>query len=252
MLRMKKVLNLLATCMLLVLVACQNEPTEKLPAEKSSNTVNQPVDNKLADVDIKINDTHFDKSLNDAAALITVDDSGKVTFRAGAKKDFFSDPDGKLSNNSAPILLSSVDNTRPFTLTAKVTPEFTPNGTYNAGVLYIYSSNQLYQKFCFEQDESGDHRVVSVRTIGTSDDNNHDVIPQKYVYMKISSDTKTVGSYYSLDNKKWKLARLYKNEYPANIYLGISTQCPVDTGTVSYFNELRIEPKSVKDFRLGI
>jgi regulation of enolase protein 1 (concanavalin A-like superfamily) len=249
---MKKILTPLPVGALLLLLACQSQETAPQPVETSIAEVKTTVDTALTTVDIKMGNTRFDKSLNDAASLISVDSSGQVTFRVGAKKDFFSDPDGKLSNNSAPILLSSVDNTKPFTLTARVTPQFTPNGMYNAGVLYIYSSNDLYQKFCFEQDESRDHRVVSVRTVGTSDDNNHDLVQQKYVFMKISSDTKTVGSYYSLDNKKWKLARLYKNEYPSNIFLGISAQCPVDTGTVSYFNDVNIELKSVKDFRLGI
>jgi len=238
--------------MYLLLAACQNQEATNAPAQLDSAITRHRVDSTLTDVDIRIGNARFDKSLNNAAELIEVDSSGQVLFRVGAKKDFFSDPDGKLSNNSAPILLSSIDNTKPFTLTAKVTPLFTTNGTYNAGVLYIYSNRDLYQKFCFEQDESGDHRVVSVRTVGTSDDNNHDLIQQKYVYMKLSSDTKTVGSYYSLDNKKWKLARLYKNEYPSKIFLGISAQCPVDTGTVSYFNEVNIETKSVKDFRLGM
>ncbi|WP_114790924.1 DUF1349 domain-containing protein [Niabella yanshanensis] len=249
---MKKILNPLPVSVLLLLLACQNQEAAKQPVETPGVEVKTPVNTALNNVDVKIGNTRFDKSLNGAADLINVDSSGQVVFRVGAKKDFFSDPDGKLSNNSAPILLSSVDNTKPFTLTAKVTPRFSPNGMYNAGVLYIYSSNDLYQKFCFEQDESGDHRVVSVRTVGTSDDNNHDLVQQEYVYMKISSDTKTVGSYYSLDNKKWKLARLYKNEYPSNIFLGISAQCPVDTGTVSYFNDVNIEATSVKDFRLGI
>lgn len=249
---MKKIWNFLPVSAWLLLLACQSQETARLPVETPAVATKNSVGTALADVDLKAGSTRFDKSLNNAAGLIEVDSSGQVLFRVGAKKDFFSDPDGKLSNNSAPILLSSVDNTKPFTLTAKVTPQFTANGMYNAGVLYIYSNNDLYQKFCFEQDENGDHRIVSVRTVGTSDDNNHDLVRQKYVYMKISSDTKTVGSYYSLDNKKWKLARLYKNDYPAQLYLGISAQCPVDTGTLSYFNDVRIEPKSVKDFRLGI
>ncbi|MCH5718507.1 DUF1349 domain-containing protein [Niabella hibiscisoli] len=204
---MKKILSPLPVSALLLLLACNNQERNTQSVETPTGEIVTAVDSTLADADIRIGNARFDKSLNNAAELIKVDSSGEVLFRVGAKKDFFSDPDGKLSNNSAPILLSSVDNTKPFTLTAKVTPQFTANGTYNAGVLYIYSSKDLYQKFCFEQDESGDHRVVSVRTVGTSDDNNHDLIPQKYVYMKLSSDTKTVGSYYSLDNKNgsWRV-----------------------------------------------
>ncbi|KOS06982.1 hypothetical protein AM493_13775 [Flavobacterium akiainvivens] len=201
---------------------------------------------------ITISGINFTKSVNGADSLVTADANGKVTFKVGAKKDYFNDPDGKLSNNTAPILLTEVDNTKPFTLTAKVTPGFTEKGLYNAGVLYMYVNDDLYQKFCFEQDERGKHRVVTVRTIGTSDDNNHDVVNQPWVYMKISSDGKTVGSYYSLDNKEWQMARLYKNEYPEKLWLGLSSQCPVDEGTTSYFEAVSLKQESIKDFRTGL
>ena len=71
-----------------------------------------------------------------------------------------------------------------------------------------------------EMDERQKTRMVSVRTIGTSDDNNHDVIEARSVHMRISSDTKTVGFYYSLDKKSWQLIRLFKNDYPASIWVG--------------------------------
>jgi regulation of enolase protein 1 (concanavalin A-like superfamily) len=202
--------------------------------------------------DIKLSSIHFTKAVNGADTLIKTEANEKVIFKAGEKSDYFSDPDGKLSNTTAPMLLSEVDNTKPFTLTAKVTPEFTEKGLYNAGVLYLYVNDSFYQKFCFEQDERGNHRVVTVRTMGTSDDNNHDIVKQPFVYMKISSDTKTVASYYSLDKKNWQMVRLYKNNYPKKIWMGISTQCPVDKGTQSIFEEINLEEKSVSDFRLGI
>ncbi|MFC4478511.1 DUF1349 domain-containing protein [Flavobacterium chungangensis] len=201
---------------------------------------------------IKLSSIHFTKAVNGADTLIKTEANEKVIFKAGEKSDYFSDPDGKLSNTTAPMLLSEVDNTKPFTLTTKVTPEFTEKGLYNAGVLYIYVNDSFYQKFCFEQDERGNHRVVTVRTMGTSDDNNHDIVKQPFVYMKISSDTKTVASYYSLDKKNWQMVRLYKNNYPKKIWMGISTQCPVDKGTQSIFEEINLEEKSVSDFRLGI
>lgn len=99
------------------------------------------------------------------------------------------------------MLLIPTDNTKPFTLTAKVTPEFTSDGLYNAADLFVYVNDTLWQKLAFEQDEYGNHRIVTVRTQGTSDDNNHDKIDAKSVYMKISSDTRTIASYYSLDKK---------------------------------------------------
>lgn len=231
--------------------SCNN----KNETSKTANTEEIKKDSAIVNgspCDIKLSSIHFTKAVNGADSLIKKEANEKIIFKAGEKSDYFSDPDGKLSNTTAPMLLSKVDNTKPFTLTAKVTPEFTAKGLYNAGVLYIYVNDSFYQKFCFEQDERGNHRIVTVRTMGTSDDNNHDVVKQPSVYMKISSDTKTVASYYSIDKKNWQMVRLYKNNYPKEIWMGISTQCPIDKGTQSIFEEIALEEKSVSDFRLGI
>jgi regulation of enolase protein 1 (concanavalin A-like superfamily) len=191
----------------------------------------------------------FTRSLNGGAQNATIE-QGKLTLRSDAKRDNFNDPDGKLTNNTAPILLTEVNNRQPFTLTANVTPDFLD--MYDAGVLYVYQHDKLWQKFCFERDELARTRIVSVRTIGTSDDNNHDLIKQKNVFLKISSDTKTIGFYYSLDGRNWELARLYKNEYPAAIWLGVSTQSPVGKGTNTRFENCTLTQTSIKDFRRGI
>nr|WP_315243043.1 DUF1349 domain-containing protein [uncultured Flavobacterium sp.] len=232
--------------------ACNNTSKENKTVENADSKTKDSAIVRGIPCDIKLNRIHFTKSINGADTLAKVDAKENILFHVGEKKDYFSDPNNKLSNNSAPILLSKLDNTKPFTLTAKVSPEFTKSGLYNAGVLYLYVNDSFYQKFCFEQDERGNHRIVTVRTIGTSDDNNHDIVEGKTVYMKISSDTKTVASYYSIDNKNWQMVRLYKNNYPSEIWTGISAQCPVDNGTTSYFEAISLEQKSVKDFRLGI
>lgn len=251
---MKTTIQAVSTLLLLALFAnCENKnkssesttPTETKTAAKDSARVNGTA------CDITIAGIHFTKSINGADTLATADASGKVTFKAGTQKDYFCDPNEKLSNNTAPILLSKIDNTKPFTFISKVTPEFTEKGLYNAGVFYIYVNDNFWQKLCFEQDERGKHRVVSVRTIGTSDDNNHDIVTTPSIYMKISSDTKTVASYYSYDKKDWFMVRLYKNNYPETIWVGISNQCPVDEGSFSVFEDLSLVQNSVSDFRMG-
>lgn len=166
--------------------------------------------------------------------------------------DFFCDPnDGKLSNKTAPLLLTQVDNARPFTFIAKVSPQFTATDTYNAADLFVFVNDTIWQKFAFEQDERGKHRIVTVRTRGTSDDNNHEEITGPSVYLKISSDTHTIASYYSTDKKTWQLARLYKNDYPQELWVGICNQCPQGEGSVSFFEDISLEQSSVSDFRLG-
>lgn len=234
---------------------CANkDASEKTRVVENASDSGIQVNGKVSgtECDLTIGNIHFTKSVNNAHSLITADGNNKVVFTTGEKTDYFSDPNDKLSNTTAPILLTLVDNTKPFTFTAKVTPDFSANDVYNAGVLYIYSNDSFFQKLCYEQDEREKHRIVSVRTIGTSDDSNHDIVEQPYVYMKISSDSKTIASYYSLDNKIWQMVRLYENNYPEEIWLGISSQCPVGKGTQSIFEDLVLEKQSVSDFRLGI
>lgn len=138
---------------------------------------------------------------------------------------------------------------KPFTLTARVTPTFLE--TYDAGALYIWVKDDLWLKMAMEMDERRRTRMVTVRTTGTSDDNNHEVIAERGVHMKISSDTQTVGFYYSMDNQSWQLIRLFRNEYPEKIWLGVSAQSPLGNGTSATFEDVSLTQTSVADFRLG-
>ncbi len=197
---------------------------------------------------VNVSGVDFTKSLNNAKANARVE-GGKLILKSDARCDNFNDPDGKLSNSTAPVLLSKIDNTRPFTFTARVTPTFTD--TYDAGTMYIYLNPKLWFKFAFERDERMKTRIVTVRTVETSDDNNHDVIDSASVYMKISSDIKTIGFYYSLDKENWQLVRLFRNDYPEEIWVGLSSQSPVGNGTSVTFEECSLTQSSIKDFRMG-
>ena len=159
----------------------------------------------------------------------------------------------KISQDDAGILLTEVDNTKPFTLKGKVTSGFlTEGGLYNAATFFVYANDTLWQKLCFEHGDHGEHRIVSVRTIGTSDDNNHDVVDSaKSVYFKISSDTQSIASYFSLDGKEWQMVRIYKNQYPSKLYLGICSQAPQAEECTSTFEELSLTTDNVDDFRMG-
>ena len=220
----------------IILASCQSNNSAK--QDESQQTMNETVMNKVTDCKI-------------SAGNMKLLDDGALEFHCTEGLDFFSDPNGKLSNTTLPILLVPVENTKPFTLIAKVTPEFTAEGLYNAADLFVYSCDSLWQKLAFEQDEYGNHRIVTVRTQGTSDDNNHDKLDVSSVYLKISSDTKTIASYYSIDKKRWNMVRLYKNYYPKNIYLGISSQCPQKGSCTSRFEEISLSHDNVSDFRLG-
>lgn len=222
----------------------QNQSAEQQPVESQQSLM------ALTDCDIRFDGVTFSKSLNGGDSLVNVKDS-VMTFDCSEGRDIFNDPNGKLSNHTVPAILAQVDNTKPFTMQVKVKPEFTPEGTYNAGEILVFANDSLYQKLCFEQDERGAHRVVSVRTVGTSDDNNHDAITQDFVFLKISSDTQTIASYYSTDGKEWRMVRLYKNSYPANIMVGLASQAPKKGSCQSQFTDLHFDQSNVADFRMG-
>ena len=239
---MKKMI--LLSALTLTLVACGGK--QAIPP------VEDAVNEKLTDCDMTISGIHFTKALNGADGQVT-DSAGIVTFRAKPHADYFNDPnDGKLSQSNAAVLLTEVDNTKPFTFSARLKSGFTKDGLYNAAALFVYVSDLLYQKFCFEQDERGNHRVVTVRTVGTSDDNNHEVQNDaEHIYYKISSDAHTIASYYSLDGKQWQMVRLYQNNYPDRLYLGICSQAPQSDECVSTFDQLSLTTVNVGDFRMG-
>ena len=203
----------------------------------------------LTPCDIEIGGIKFTLAKNGAENNITTYDD-TLKFVAGAQTDYFRSPAGDVIDTS-PVIFTEIDNTKPFTFTAKVEPEFTKNGTYSAGVLYVYENTTHSQKLCFEQDEYGDHRIVSVRTINTSDDNNHQSIEGPSIYMRISSDGKQIGSYYSADGREWHMARLYKNDYPNKLLLGLGSQSPKDDKHTCYFSEVSIAGVAVPDFRNG-
>lgn len=206
---------------------------------------------RIEDCDVELGGIRFSKMVNNADKQVSLTDS-VIRFTAPEGTDLFIDPnDGKLTKSTAKILLTEIDNTKPFTFSGRLKPGFTEDGLYNAANLMVVANDTLWQKFCFEQDERGKHRVVTVRTVGTSDDNNHEVIEQDNIYFKISSDTHTIASYFSLDGKEWQMVRLYKNNYPKELYIGICSQAPVKGECISEFSELSLSNDNVGDFRLG-
>lgn len=193
----------------------------------------------------------FSESLNKAKENTKAFGRDSIEIISSAETDFFIEPGQPPYNKAnAPLLLEPVDNTKPFTFSIKVSP--THLVKYDAGMAFLYVNDSEWLKFAFEVDERMIGRIVTVKTKEFSDDNNHDDIPAKSVYLKISSDTKVVGFYYSLDAKTWQLVRVFKNEYPQNLKIGIGSQSPAGKGNKAIFSDFQWKEGSVKDFRMGI
>lgn len=208
------------------------------------NTIN------LSDCQIVINEVQFSKSLNEGSKLTNSIAKDSIAINSGAKTDFFNAPNGTEKYANAPMVLKPINNKEPFTFTIKVSPQFSE--TYDAGAIYMFNNNEKWLKFAFEMDERKLTRIVTVRTNGTSDDNNHDIINEKSVYLKISSDVESIAYYYSIDNVNWQLVKVYKNDFPSETYIGISSQSPLGKGITTTFEYATLAKSAVKDFRLGI
>ena len=214
----------------------------------NSGNENNVATNKTEKISIGFN-VQFDTSMNNADKQM-IKDKDSIVLTSTKETDFFIEPGGAYEKSDAPLLLKKVDNTKPFTFTAELKPEHKVK--YDAGMLFIFVDEKHWLKFAFEADERMNTRIVTVRTNGTSDDNNHDVEKDSVVFLKISSDTKSIGFYYSGDNKTWNLVRVFKNEYPQNIFAGVGTQSPAGDGNRTVFYGIEFSDSAVKDFRSGI
>ena len=194
-------------------------------------------------------DLHFDTSLNNAQRQMQKE-SNRMILSSTKETDYFIEPGGAYEKANAPLLLKKVDNAKPFTFITRLTPDH--NVKYDAGMAFIYVDEKHWLKFAFEADEQMNTRIVTVRTSESSDDNNHEIVKEKTVYLKISSDTKSVGFYYSIDGTLWHLVRVFKNEYPQTIYIGVGTQSPAGNGNKTIFEGIELSGSAVKDFRSGI
>jgi uncharacterized protein len=224
--------------LLLCLASCKNNPEQKVISEQ----IIEPISDQYAP---------FTGSMNQAKAAWKPLGNGVIELTSGKETDFFIEPGTPpYEFANAPLLLKSVDNTKPFTFSCKTTPVHTVK--YDAGMAFIFIDKKHWLKFAFEADERLNKRLVTVKTNEFSDDNNHDAIKSPSVYLKISSDTKVIGFYYSIDAKDWQLVRVFKNEYPKQIHVGIGTQSPAGLGNKSVFEAIQFTDQSVKDFRMGI
>lgn len=193
----------------------------------------------------------FSESLNQAKENTKVFGRDSIEIVSSAETDFFIEPGQPPYNKAnAPLLLMPIDNTKPFTFSIKICPSHLVK--YDAGMAFLYVNDSEWLKFAFEVDERMTGRIVTVKTKEFSDDNNHDAVPAKSVYLKISSDTKLVGFYYSLDSKTWQLVRVFKNEYPQKLKIGIGSQSPAGKGSKATFSNFRFSANSIKDFRMGV
>ncbi|MFN8371404.1 MAG: DUF1349 domain-containing protein [Anaerolineae bacterium] len=171
---------------------------------------------------------------------------GTLTMSAGASSDWFIDPNGTFSKGNAPSAVFTPPDA-DFVLSARVTVGF--GATYDAGVLRIHSSDEVWAKLCFEYSPQGKPMVVSVVTRGFSDDCNSTVIDGATVYLRISRNGQTFAFHYSPDGRVWNLVRYFGLGKLEAVQIGFSSQSPTGQQCTATFADIHYHGGGLADIR---
>ena len=185
---------------------------------------------------------HFENEVKEYKIL--GDDHLSIT--APGKTELFISPDGGFVANQTPRLIFQPDS--DFILTSTIKLDFKAN--WDAGALLVYNDDRHYAKFCFEQDYTGQPRIVTVVCNETCDDCNSAIVEKNEVNYKIvgSSKNNVFAFYYSEDGKSWFLLRAFKLDKTDNIRIGFSAQSPAGDGCIVDFSNIQFQAKKPKDW----
>lgn len=173
------------------------------------------------------------------------DDTLSIT--AGPKTDWFIDPGADNVQHNAPALLMDVHE--PCMLTALVDTDHA--AMFDAGVLTVYQSDQVWAKFCLELSPQGQVTIVSVVTRGTSDDCNSLPVNGHKAYMRIAKLDRAYAFHYSPDGARWDLIRYFTLGDDPQVQIGFLTQSPTGEGCTARFSEISYRHEKLADVRSG-
>ncbi len=185
--------------------------------------------------------------LSNQASLIS-SDNGILESAAPGKTDYFADVCSEYRQFNAPFYHTSAEN--DFIFRCKLRPEF--NETYDAGGIIAYESDNRWIKFAFENTDLGYPSVVSAVTNIVSDDGNGEPIIEKEMWMQIVRREHNWCLHYSIDKKKWRMARYSRFELNAGVNIGIFSQSPLGEGCMVQFSELELLENAYKNIRKAI
>jgi regulation of enolase protein 1 (concanavalin A-like superfamily) len=177
-----------------------------------------------------------------------VQGDNSLVITAGPEADWFIDPAGNHPKDNAPVALFAPTDEN-FMLRAKVTVDFA--ATFDAGVLQIRETDDLWAKLCFEYSPQQQPMIVSVVTRGVSDDCNSQPIEGREVYLRLTRQAEILAFHYSQDGRYWPLVRYFTLGPLRNVRVGFSSQSPTGQGCRAIFSEISYRPGILKDLRSG-
>jgi regulation of enolase protein 1 (concanavalin A-like superfamily) len=180
--------------------------------------------------------------------------TGPVTAQAQPRTDFYVNPagadttDAPSRNNGATLLGTPPEG--DFQLSARVSVDFRTQ--FDAGVLMLWVDEANWAKLCFEFAPAGEPMVVSVVTMGYSDDANSFVVPERTIRLRISRIGLVYAFHASSDEATWQLIRVFRlGSSTAGHQVGFEAQSPIGEGCSVSFDDVRFTSQPLRDLRDG-
>ncbi|MEP6882845.1 MAG: DUF1349 domain-containing protein, partial [Dokdonella sp.] len=108
---------------------------------------------------------------------------GPVVVSSGARNDYFHDPATGAQVASAPCALMDIDEPS-FIFSSEVL--LSASETFDARVLFVRASTDLWAKFCLELSPTHQPTIVSVVTRGVFDDCNSIALESAHVHLRVA------------------------------------------------------------------
>lgn len=168
--------------------------------------------------------------------------------KAEEATDFFNNPVDGSKIATAPFLYQMVEGN--FIAKTLVRPDF--SAQWNAVSLMVYLDSLNWIKFAFEESDATGRSIVSVVTRDVSDDANGVILAdQDAVWLKIIRQNDNYAMHWSLDDRKYHMARLTAMPPADMVKVGIEAQCPAGSSATHEIHFFGIMDKTVKDLRTG-
>jgi uncharacterized protein len=174
-------------------------------------------------------------------------DASTLVLTAPGRTDRFVDPSSEVVQANSPAWLTPVSS--PATLQARVAVDFAD--TFDAGVLMVHHTRDLWAKLCFERSPDGRPMIVSVVTRGLSDDANAFTVEAESVWLRVSIMPTAYAFHASTDGRWWEMIRFFALGSRGRRRVGLSTQSPVGDSCTATFSEIALRPGVVDDIRSG-
>jgi hypothetical protein len=174
----------------------------------------------------------------------------RLSLRAGARTDWFIDPDGEAVVGNAPALVMPAAGDWMLRAHASATHA----ATFDAAVLVVRADDRTWAKLCLELAPDGRVMVVSVVTRGFSDDCNSVVVEGGATWLRVSRLGPAFAFHWSPDGVEWQMVRYFGLGLAAasETEVGFLAQSPTGDGCLATFEHVEFSPTRLADVRSGM